>query len=66
MSDYQYPYQDGLFVLNQLIGLEQLAINAGLGEFAEGLAEAVLDEAAKLGAEQLAPRTERVIHKVQF
>lgn len=55
MSDYQYPYQDGLFVLNQLIGLEQLAINAGLGEFAEGLAEAVLDEAAKLGAEQLAP-----------
>ncbi len=55
MSEYQYPYQDGLFVLNELTGLEQICKNAGLDEFAEGLAEAVLDEAGKLGSEQLAP-----------
>lgn len=55
MSDYRYPYQDGLFVLNELVGLKQLCIDAGLEEFAEGLAEAVLDEAGKLGSEVLAP-----------
>ena len=55
MSDYRYPYQDGLFVLNELVGFKQLCIDAGLEEFAEGLAEAVLDEAGKLGSEVLAP-----------
>lgn len=55
MSDYRYPYQDGVFVLNELVGLEQICHSAGLDEFAEGLAEAVLDEASKLGTEQLAP-----------
>ncbi|MDO6515424.1 acyl-CoA dehydrogenase [Neptuniibacter sp. 2_MG-2023] len=55
MSDYRYPYQDGVFVLNQLVGLEQICQQAGLDDFADGLAEAVLDEAAKLGSEQLAP-----------
>jgi alkylation response protein AidB-like acyl-CoA dehydrogenase len=55
MSDYRYPYQEGVFVLNQLVGLEQICHQAGLDEFAEGLAEAVLDEASKLGSEQLAP-----------
>lgn len=55
MSDYRYPYQDGVFVLNELVGLEQICHAAGLEEFAEGLAEAVLDEASKLGTEQLAP-----------
>lgn len=55
MSDYRYPYEDGVFVLNELVGLEQICKDAGLEEFAEGLAEAVLDEAGKLGAEKLAP-----------
>lgn len=55
MSDYLYPYQDGVFVLNELVGLEQICNKAGLEDFAEGLAEAVLDEASKLGSEQLAP-----------
>ena len=55
MSDYRYPYQDGVFVLNHLVGLEQICNEAGLEEFAEGLAEAVLDEASKLGCEKLAP-----------
>lgn len=55
MSDYRYPYQDGVFVLNELVGLEQICKDAGLDDFAEGLAEAVLDEASKLGNEQLAP-----------
>ncbi|MCP4596674.1 acyl-CoA dehydrogenase family protein, partial [Neptuniibacter sp.] len=55
MSEYRFPYQDALFVLNELVDLEQICHNAGLDEFAEGLGEAVLDEAAKLGGEQLAP-----------
>lgn len=55
MSDYRFPYQDALFVLNELVGLEQICHQAGLDDFAEGLGEAVLDEAAKLGEEQLAP-----------
>jgi alkylation response protein AidB-like acyl-CoA dehydrogenase len=55
MSDYRYPYHDGVFVLNHLVGLESICHQAGLGEFAEGLAEAVLDEASKLGSEKLAP-----------
>ena len=55
MSEYRFPYQDALFVLNDLVGLEQICHQAGLDEFAEGLGEAVLDEAAKLGEEQLAP-----------
>lgn len=55
MSDYRYPYQDGVFVLNELVDLEQICKSAGLEEFADGLAEAVLDEAGKLGNEQLAP-----------
>ena len=55
MSDYRYPYQDGVFVLNHLVGLEQICNKAGLEEFAEGLAEAVLGEASKLGSEKLAP-----------
>jgi len=55
MSEYRYPYQDGVFVLNELVRLEKICHAAGLEEISEGLAEAVLDEAAKLGAEQLAP-----------
>jgi len=55
MSEYRYPYQDGLFVLNELVNLEQLCIDLGLEDFADGLAEAVLDEAGKFGSEVLAP-----------
>lgn len=55
MSDYLYPYQDGVFVLNELVGLGLICNEAGLGDFSEGLAESVLDEASKLGSEQLAP-----------
>ncbi|MCE2030378.1 acyl-CoA dehydrogenase [Sessilibacter corallicola] len=55
MSDYRYPYQDGIFVLNELIGLEQICHQAGLDDVADGLAEAILDEATKMGSEQLAP-----------
>lgn len=55
MSEYRFPYQDALFLLNEMVGLEQICHQAGLDEFAEGLGEAVLDEAAKLGEEQLAP-----------
>lgn len=55
MSDYRFPYQDALFVLNELVGFEDICAQAQLGDLSEGLAEAVLDEAARFGQEQLAP-----------
>ena len=55
MSDYRFPYQDALFVLNELVQFEDICAQAQLGDLSEGLAEAVLDEAARFGQEQLAP-----------
>ncbi|MBY4677483.1 acyl-CoA dehydrogenase [Marinobacterium arenosum] len=55
MSDYRFPRQDALFVLQQLVGLEALCRQAGLDEVNDELVSAILDEAARFGAEQLAP-----------
>jgi len=55
MSEYLFPRQDSLFVLQQLVGFEQLCQDAGLEEVNDELAVAILDEAARLGSEQLAP-----------
>ncbi len=55
MSDYRFPQQDALFVLRHLVGIDSIFEQAGLGDMAEGLAESVLTEAAKLGEEVLAP-----------
>ncbi|MFW1676723.1 acyl-CoA dehydrogenase [Pontibacter sp. JAM-7] len=55
MSDYRFPEQDALFVLHHLVDVELICKQAGLGEMAEGLAASVLQEAAKLGQDVLAP-----------
>lgn len=55
MSEYQFPRQDALFALQQLVGFEALCEQAKLDDIGDELAVAILDEAAKFGQQQLAP-----------
>ncbi len=52
---YTHPYQDAEFVLRYVVDFDALCADAALEEVNTDLAVAVLDEAAKLGAEVLAP-----------
>ena len=52
---YVHPYQDAEFVLRHLVDLDALCETAGLDEINTDLAVAVLEEAAKLGSDVLAP-----------
>jgi alkylation response protein AidB-like acyl-CoA dehydrogenase len=55
MSDYQHPQDDALFVLNEVIGFDQLCNTIGAEECNSELAAIVLNEAGKLGSQLLAP-----------
>ena len=55
MSEYIHPYRDVEFVINQLVGFDQLCSEAGLEEINAELASVILTEAGKLGSEVLAP-----------
>jgi acyl-CoA dehydrogenase len=55
MPSYQSPLRDMRFVINELAGLQQLAALPGYEEATPDLTEAVLEEAAKLAGEVLAP-----------
>jgi alkylation response protein AidB-like acyl-CoA dehydrogenase len=55
MPNYRAPLQDMQFVMTSLAGLEYLAALPGYEEVTPDLAEAVLEEAAKLAGEVLAP-----------
>ena len=55
MSDYRAPVKDMRFVINELTGLEQIAALPGCEEATPDLVEAVLEEAAQLAAEVIAP-----------
>src|SRR5271156_2009927 len=55
MTAYRAPLQDMRFVINELAGLKTLAALPGYEEVTPELAEAVLDEAARLASEVLAP-----------
>src|SRR5271169_1391356 len=55
MTAYRAPLQDMRFVINELAGLKTLAALPGYEEVTPELAEAVLDEAARLAGEVLAP-----------
>lgn len=52
---YTHPHQDTRFVLQHLIDFEQLCSSTGRDEINLELAEAILEEAGKLGSEVLAP-----------
>ena len=55
MSSYAAPLRDMQFVLEEVIGLDQVATLPGYGEVSDDLVRAVLAEAGKFGAEVLAP-----------
>ncbi|MDN2661308.1 acyl-CoA dehydrogenase C-terminal domain-containing protein [Neptunomonas phycophila] len=55
MSDYKHPYRDAEFILNELVGFDQLCADAGLEDINSELADVILTEAGKLGADVLAP-----------
>ncbi len=55
MSDYQFPYKDAEFLINDLLDFDQMCVDAGFEDINNELAFAVLEEAARLGSEVLAP-----------
>src|ERR1700751_1780602 len=55
MTTYRAPIRDMRFVINELAGLESLAALPGYEEVTAELAQAVLEEAAKIAGEVLAP-----------
>ena len=55
MSTYVAPIPDMRFVIEELCGLEQIAALPGLGDATPDLVAAVLEEAAKVAGEVLAP-----------
>jgi len=55
MPNYRAPVQDMQFVITELAGLERLAALPGYEEVTPDLVEAVLEEAAKLAGDVLAP-----------
>ena len=55
MNHYQAPVQDMRFVLDEIVGLAEIAQLPGYEEATPDLVDAVLDEAARLSAEVLAP-----------
>ncbi len=55
MSTYIAPLRDMRFVMTELAGLDELSALPGFEEVSPELAEAVLDEAARLATEVLAP-----------
>jgi 3-(methylthio)propanoyl-CoA dehydrogenase len=55
MTTYRAPIRDMQFVINELVGLDGLAALPGYEEVTAELTEAVLEEAAKIAGEVLAP-----------
>lgn len=55
MSEYRAPVRDMLFVINELAGLEQLSRLSGFQEVTPDLVESILQEAAQLAEEVIAP-----------
>jgi len=55
MADYQAPVKDMLFVMRDLSDLNKINQLPGFEEATADLAEAILDEAAQLAAEVIAP-----------
>ena len=55
MTTYIAPVRDMQFVIRELAGLERLTALPGYEEVTLELADAVLEEAAKLDSEVLAP-----------
>ena len=55
MSDYGFPYKDSEFILRELVGFDQMCADGDLAEINTELVAAVLEEAARLAGEVIAP-----------
>ncbi|TPE48099.1 acyl-CoA dehydrogenase [Maribrevibacterium harenarium] len=55
MTIYNAPHQDAIFVLDQLVGLDQMAADYQLEDTSLELADVVIQEAGKLASDVLAP-----------
>jgi alkylation response protein AidB-like acyl-CoA dehydrogenase len=55
MAEYVAPIKDMRFVLNHVVGLDQVNTLPGWEEVIEDLVDAILEEAAKLASEVLSP-----------
>ena len=58
MSEFQYAYKDAEFILGELVGFDDLCEAGGLEDINVELASAVLEEAARLAGEVVAPLNE--------
>ena len=55
MADFQAPLDDMRFVINDVVGLDQVTALPGCDETTSDLVDAILEEAGKLGVGVLAP-----------
>ncbi len=55
MSDYKHPLTDAEFVLNELVGFDELCAENGFDEINTELASVILTEAGKFGTGVLSP-----------
>ncbi len=58
MSDYQFPYKDASFLITHILDFDQACADAGLEDINSELADAILEEAGRLGSEVFAPLNE--------
>ncbi|WP_042149381.1 MULTISPECIES: acyl-CoA dehydrogenase C-terminal domain-containing protein [unclassified Pseudoalteromonas] len=55
MSEYNHPYKDVDFVIKEIVEFDAFCENAGLEDVNSEFASVILNEAAKLGSEVIAP-----------
>lgn len=55
MSDYHFPFKDASFLINDILDFDQACQDAGLQDVNGELADAILEEAGRLGSEVFAP-----------
>ncbi len=55
MDDYSYPYKDAEFIINELIGFDEMCEEGGLDDVNSELLSAILEEAGRLANEVIAP-----------
>jgi len=55
MSDYSYPAKDAAFIFKHLVDFDRMCEEGGLADVNCELAEAILEEASRLGSEVIAP-----------
>ena len=55
MTEYNFPYKDVEFIINEVIGFDQMCEEAGLEDVNSELLSAIIEEASRLATEVIAP-----------